>query len=102
MQQETQRPVYFEITEQTRDALAASISGANLGHTVFRIQEFFSRCDADALIGLRTREYVRGDSASTRFQSTAAAPRIGRVAGAQGKTVTQAVSLAATSSPEGS
>ena len=30
MQQKTQRPVQFEITEQTRDALAAWIRGANL------------------------------------------------------------------------
>lgn len=54
VQQKTGRPVQFEITEQTRDALTAWISAAGLGGTDF---VFPSRLHASP--HLSTRQYAR-------------------------------------------
>ena len=54
MQKKTQRPVQFEITEQTRDAVAAWIAAAHLKHEQFL---FPSRVTASP--HLSTRQYSR-------------------------------------------
>lgn len=54
MQQKTQRPVQFEITEQTRDALAAWIGGANL-----RLDDFLFPSRVRHSPHLSTRQYAR-------------------------------------------
>jgi integrase len=54
MQQKTQRPVQFEITEQTRDALAAWIRGANL-----RLEDSLFPSRVHQSPQLSTRQYAR-------------------------------------------
>ena len=54
MQQKTQRPVQFEISEQTRDALAAWISKANL-----RLEDFLFLSRVRHSSHLSTRQYAR-------------------------------------------
>jgi integrase len=54
MQQKTQRPVQFEITEQTRDALAAWIRQANL-----RLEDFLFPSRVHQSPHLSTRQYAR-------------------------------------------
>lgn len=54
MQQKTQRPVQFEITEQTRDALALWISRANL-----RLEDFLFPSRVRHSPHLSTRQYAR-------------------------------------------
>jgi integrase len=54
MQRKTQRPVQFELTEQTRDAVAAWIAAADLKHEQFLIP---SRVSASP--HLSTRQYSR-------------------------------------------
>jgi integrase len=54
MQQKTQRPVHFEITEQTRDALAAWIKGARL-----RLEDFLFPSRVHQSPHLSTRQYAR-------------------------------------------
>ena len=54
MQQKTQRPVQFEITEQTRDALALWISRANL-----RLEDFLFPSRVRRSPHLSTRQYAR-------------------------------------------
>ncbi len=54
MQQKTQRPVQFEITEQTRDALAAWIGQANL-----RPEDFLFPSRVHQSPHLSTRQYAR-------------------------------------------
>ncbi len=54
LQQKTQRPVEFEITEQTRDALEACVTKANLCSVDFL---FPSRFDSSP--NLSTRQYAR-------------------------------------------
>jgi integrase len=54
MQQKTQRPVQFEITEQTRDALAAWIRGRAL-----RQEDFLFPSRLRAAPHLSTRQYAR-------------------------------------------
>ena len=73
MQQKTQRPVQFEITEQTRDALAAWIRKANL-----RTEDFFSpvactnrriyprvSMHASSIAGSMTSDWMRQSTART-------------------------------------
>jgi integrase len=54
MQQKTQRPVQFEITEQTRDALAAWIQCASL-----RTEDFLFPSRVNKSPHLSTRQYAR-------------------------------------------
>src|SRR3954463_884318 len=54
MQQKTQRPVQFEITEQTRDALAAWIRGASL-----KLEDFLFPSRVRQSPHLSTRQYAR-------------------------------------------
>ena len=54
MQQKTQRPVQFEITEQTRDALALWIRKANL-----RVEDFLFPSRVQHSPHLSTRQYAR-------------------------------------------
>ena len=54
MQQKTQRPVQFEITEQTRDALAEWIKGARL-----RLEDFLFPSRVHQSPHLSTRQYAR-------------------------------------------
>ena len=54
MQQKTQRPVQFEITETTRDAVVAWISRAGLGS-----EDFLFRSRVHASPHLSTRQYAR-------------------------------------------
>ena len=54
MQQKTQRTVQFEITEQTRDALAAWIKGARL-----RLEDFLFPSRVHQSPHLSTRQYAR-------------------------------------------
>jgi len=54
MQQKTQRPVQFEITEQTRDALAAWIQRASL-----RTEDFLFPSRVNESPHLSTRQYAR-------------------------------------------
>lgn len=54
MQQKTQRPVQFEITEQTRDSVSKWISNANL-----RLEDFLFQSRLDSSPHLSTRQYAR-------------------------------------------
>jgi len=54
MQKKTQRPVQFEITEQTRDAVAAWITAAHL-----KPEQFLFPSRASASPHLSTRQYSR-------------------------------------------
>ena len=54
MQQKTQRPVQFEITEQTRDALTAWIQHASL-----KSEEFLFPSRVHGSPHLSTRQYAR-------------------------------------------
>lgn len=54
MQQKTQRPVQFEITEQTRDALAAWVKSANL-----KLEDFLFPSRVRQSLHLSTRQYAR-------------------------------------------
>lgn len=54
MQQKTQRPVQFEITEQTRESVSKWISNANL-----RLEDFLFQSRLDRSPHLSTRQYAR-------------------------------------------
>jgi integrase len=54
MQKKTQRPVQFEVTEQTRDALSAWIAGAHL-----RPEQFLFPSRVSESLHLSTRQYSR-------------------------------------------
>lgn len=54
MQQKTQRPVQFEITEQTRESVSKWISNANL-----RLEDFLFQSRLDSSPHLSTRQYAR-------------------------------------------